>query len=189
MVTLIASALTTGCGVRRHSQPPPVPMAPGTFYKGPYSWGDAVQPAVPDGTVVLVKKGKALGAFILRNQRTDGRGPLIYDYCYRTDGRGEFNRCSLQGCVCGSKRIPAQYNAGPDFQVVVFGPFRIPWSANDNGKGWLYYPRRSGEKVAPGDLQICVTSESDMKRINATDSKWIYRGSPSDPGVTATLRK
>ena len=134
----------------------------------------AVEHLVSDGSIVLVKKGRAYGAFILHKQEVTST-QIEYDWYYRTDGNGTFrseDSDSLHAGTAVSDRIR-------------FGPFVIGSSQASAGKGYIYYERFLGCKVGPDDMRICVTREGDIQGIDATDSRWLYKASPTDQESTS----
>jgi len=151
---------------------------------GPKQCG--VRPPVSDGVVVLAKRGKSYGALIPRKQRLLPDS-LEYEWYYRSDGKGTFRlqeRGSFRQGV--GRGIPDRSKPG---LAIRFGPFFIGWSGHTDGEGFLYYDRCAGERVSPDDLRLCVTKETDIQRIDATDPKWLYKASPVDPGVRASRHK
>ncbi len=145
---------------------------------------------VPDGRVILVKKGNTLGALILRDQTVAGTGDSVrYNYYYRSDGKGAFSASEASRYKHGTGVVSKPESPPVRWLLIRFGPFAVRWSPHMTGSGWISYDHIRGERVAPGDLRISVTSETDINRVDAADSRWIYKGSPSDPGVTATARK
>jgi hypothetical protein len=133
----------------------------------------AVEPPVENGEIVLLTKGEAIGAVILTRQ-TMKPERVSYDWFYRTDGGGTFRSQDSQSIHCGQV-----HNA----TTVSFGPFSLSWSIHDSSSGFLYYEKFPGSIVAEDDIRICVTHELDLERIDAFDSRWLYKGSPSDVGV------
>lgn len=147
--------------------------------------GSSATPSVPDGRVVLVKKGAVFGALILRNQCMTDQEKGEYEWYYRTDGKGTFSRKERNSFRHGFGKVSGRDAPGPHNESITFGPFVVGWSGHMEGAGWLYYGRFPNEKIADDDVRICITSETSVEKVNATDSKWIYKGSPSDPGITA----
>jgi hypothetical protein len=152
-------------------------------YKSPgfaacsHIWGAGVSgiaPTLPvsDGEIILVKQGAAYGAIILRNQRADPKETVEYDWHYRTDGKGTF-RSAESGTLQSGKG---------EGSPVEFGPFSLRWSGYGPGKGFIYYSLPSGPS-GPDDLRICVTAETDIEAIDASDVRWVYTASPNHPAV------
>jgi hypothetical protein len=182
-----------------HGIPVPHPIvSPGEPYN------TAIAP-VPNGTIVLLKKGNTYGAFVPYNQQPSigvlpGRSlppptpfrlakppkPLRLEYAwyYRSDGKGTFRGAERGRFDSGYAKKPKQKEL-PPWYLIGFGPFSVGWEGVAEGYGWLYYPRFSNQKVMPGDQLMCVTKETDISKINATDPKWIYKGSPTDLGIHA----
>ena len=152
-----------------------------------HEWKGEVKDSVlvPNGVVVLVRKGDTYGAFILRRQTL----PIIhseknvqmesveYQWCYRSDGNSILDPdCESTKSGRGSGR------------KIEFGPFGIKWSIANKGLGYLYYGNipygllRDGNVLLFEPKSICVTSEKEMKGIDASDKKWIYRAVPHHLG-------
>ncbi len=132
----------------------------------------AIESPVPNGEVVLLVKGKAIGALILTTQSVTPER-VSYTWHYRTDGGGTFHAAEAGRFQSGQAK---------DATRISFGPFSVGWSAHDDHSGYLYYPRMPGEPVTADDVRICVTRERDLEQIDAFDPKWIFRASSSDPG-------
>lgn len=150
---------------------------------------------VPDGTVVLVRQDRTLGAFVLSEQR-EAPEACRYVWHYRTDGRGTFRASdsaaaqSGSGVAVGAAPSPVQPANTPSASIkcppgkpISFGPFFIGWSIATNGSGSVYYNRTRGDKVYASDTGICVTNAKDIEKIDALDHRWVYKRSPDDPGV------
>jgi hypothetical protein len=135
-----------------------------------------VEPPVEDGEVILLMKGDALGAVILTKQTMDPER-VSYDWCYRTDGNSTFRAQDAR-----------HYRSGhvSNATEISFGRFSVSWSGHDNGSGYLYYQHFPGQPVAGDDLRICVTHRRNLEQIDARDPRWLFKGSPSDPGVRLT---
>jgi hypothetical protein len=179
---LLASIVgTAGCSHSRGSSYQTLPN--GTRIHVVSETTNATQDAVRDGAVVLVKKGNCYGAFIPRGQHVRPEG-LAFGWYYRTDGKGVFT--AMASTAVRSGRGSGIVVKGEVGQFIRFGPFSVPWSAHGDGEGYLYYQHYEGEKVAPGDQMLCVTNETDIAKIDATDPKWVYKGAPTDPGMRVT---
>lgn len=139
--------------------------------------GSSAYPApIPDGHIVLVKEGKTYGAFILNNQQMD---PETTDFTWylRSDGKGTFytdDEAVSRGSASNAKN------------TINFETFQVEWSVRTNGSGYIYYPNSSGGIGASGPnsrpLLLCVTSETDITKIDATDPKWVFKGSSNEIG-------
>lgn len=129
--------------------------------------------ALPDGTLVLVKQGDVYGAFILRKQR---RSPakVVYQWWYRDDGRGDLDDGSA-AVVSGEDVCDLEENPSA---TISFGPFRVEWSENKFGRGFIYYKYKPGESVPPSDLRMRVTNKIRIDGIDAADPQWQYKGTP-----------
>lgn len=150
--------------------------------------GQYVVPPVPDGKIILLKKGKMLGALVLKNQTVFAGTHFRYSYYYRSDGRGTFTQHEPSKCANGVGTVEVPKGSGKEVPRVPikFGVFAVGWGPSEEGYGWLLYDHFDREAIGTDDLRICVTSETDISKIVATNQKWIYKGSPSDPGVTAS---
>jgi hypothetical protein len=148
---------------------------------------NSVSTKVHDGQIVLLRKGAGTyGAFIPKSQRMSPE-QVKFAWYYREDGKGTFPPSQA-----------GQYKTGtgvgvPDgsvpYMMARFGPFSLGWSGHEDGEGGLYYSHFGGETVAPDDVRICVTGETDIRKIDATDPKWIYKGSPTDPGIHGGIKR
>lgn len=108
-----------------------------------HAWRDGVASSTEPirRQVVLVRRQARLdapayiyGAFILDVQRAVAVEGIDYQWVLRTDGSGELdpaNTSVMRGSATNRNRVE-------------FGPFRIPWSAQGAGSGYLYYPRFAG---------------------------------------------
>jgi hypothetical protein len=126
---------------------------------------------VPSGVVVLARRqapgssDPVYGAFILTKQEHEP-DRVSYRWFLRSDGLGLVE--------------PAFSSSGHEEnqERVAFGPFRIGWSAAGGGAGYLYYARYAHEAPGPSDTYLCVTSETDVARLDTAAAKWRYRFSP-----------
>jgi len=149
-------------------------------YKSPrfagcsHQWSDgihmAVPNAVPDGVVVLVRQDQSYGAFILKDQNTVPE-TTNYSWYYRPFGKGPLDPSS-----------PSVQHGEGRGSPIEFGPFSVSWSGASPGRGWLYYKCAPGAPISRADLHLCVTSETDIKKVDPADPKWVYKASVSDPG-------
>lgn len=126
--------------------------------------GRAIPQFIKDGEVVLVRKGKAYGGFILKNQQPS-KG-AAFEWIYREDGISDFSR---RGAIKGTDVIKG------DPGLISFGPFSVRWSYRTEGESYLYYPDpKLNPRGIPNRLFIAVTHEKDFN-LNAADSKWNYK--------------
>jgi len=132
----------------------------------------AMEPPVVSGEIVLLAKGKTVGALILTKQSTQPER-VSYEWRYRTDGKGTFRAAEAGRYRSGTVR---------EGKEVAFGPFSVTWSGRDDTSGYLYYPRFFEETMRADDLRICMTGERDWEKVDAFDPKWAFRASPSDRG-------
>jgi len=140
---------------------------------------------VPDGFVILVRRGNTFGCFIPRNQRKKGES-LEYDWYYRTDALGKFS--TVDPDVHQGHSFAGPYIRGQGLVTVNFGPFKIEWSSDDPGWGWLYYGDYLGrETIAADDLRICSTDCKSVEFIDARSAEWIYKAYVRDPGLAGNV--
>lgn len=155
------------------------------FAACPHVWENGIspfaEPPIRDGRIILVKRGRALGALILRNQRRQPEHTDFEWYC-RTDGKGTFRKrdAGLFRTGYGSS------SGNPPLHQLVFRPFSVVWSPTKAGEGVVSYPRYAGAVARTGDTLICPTDETDITKIDATDRKWLYKSSIGDPGRIGT---
>jgi len=153
----------------------------------PHDWRKGISSAhpspVPDGTVVLVKRGGAYGALVLEGQTTtriEGQTVTpegtMFRWWFRTDGDGHLD-AGPPWVKSGAGGFDAKSNPGTE---LVFGPFTVRWSANMDGWGWIYYAVAPGKPVPAGAALICVTELKDIAGLDASDPRWRYKGAPID---------
>ncbi len=143
-----------------------------------HQWKDgvyeAVEDRVADGEIVLVKKGIVYGAFIVWNKSVGhdpGTEEVEYKWWYRVDGKGTFTEAESRSFRSGT---------GKGRSTIEFGPFSIMWSSRGPGQSSIYYDHFAGDMISRKSLRICVTNETNIETINATDEKWVYKASPID---------
>jgi hypothetical protein len=127
----------------------------------------------------LVKTTGCLGAFIPTTQTI---ASIKYIWYYRTDGSGIF--------TVGDAAV--QHGEGefargtvPPVAKIGFGPFKFGWSEGDLGTGWLYYNTTALSPLPPDGARLCLTTETDITKIDATDRKWTYKAFAGDDGEPA----
>ena len=137
-----------------------------------HDWQTGISSAVNarDGQIILLRKDGIYGALVLKGQN-DYR-TLRYAWYYRDDSGGRFAESTSSGVKKG------EGSGAP----ISFGPFTVAWSENRNGWGWLYYECAPGGLPAQGITGMCLTEETDIGNVDATDPKWKYKVSPTDPG-------
>jgi hypothetical protein len=138
---------------------------------------------IPDGFVILVRRGNTFGCFIPRNQNKKGES-VEYDWYFRTDGRGRFDPEDPQ--VNSGHSFAGPYVPGIGHSVVIeFGPFSIPWSGHAPGWGYVYYDYNPDppDRTAPDVLRISSTDIKSLDLINARDRRWIYKSHRTDVGL------
>jgi hypothetical protein len=141
LLALFLASAAAGCKPRSNAHPTPV----------------------PDGTVVLFRRGTEYGAAILQNQ-TMSPETIGYRWFLRKDGRGIFDTNAV-GVTSGTVT-----NA----TGIQFGNFSAQWSINRDGWGWFYYPQERAT-VATNRWFMCITSETNIAGLDAAASKWRYR--------------
>lgn len=140
----------------------------------------AVQPPVRDGQTVLLRKGRAYGRLIIKQQRMDPE-TISYEWFYRTDGNGLLS--SGQHSVRSGKSTALYKDPSAPYARIKFGPFSVGWSGRSDGEGYLYYDRFSGEQLHKDDLLICVVPTANKLVVDASDRRLNYRASPTDSGI------
>ncbi len=131
---------------------------------------------VANGTIVLLKRGKEVGAFILKNQKAEPER-TDFDWYYRCDGKGTFSTndsAVMSGFVTNAS--PVARSLDP-FVHVTFASFSAGWSANTDGLGWVYFSRDATD-FKSADFLMCVTTETNLAHVNANDRRWDYRARP-----------
>ncbi len=127
-----------------------------------------------DGKIVLLKKGIVYGAVIVWN-RSVGHSlrtqEFEYKWWYRDDGKGTFREAES-----GTFRSGTGKGGSP----IEFGPFSIMFWSGGPGKSFIYYDHFAGDMISAKSLRICVTNETNIETIDATDEKWVYKSSPID---------
>jgi len=150
----------------------------------------AVTTPIRNGQIVLLRKGsRNYGAFIPTSQHMVPE-KLEFRWYYRTDGKGTFKPNEAAHFEsgtggCGSDSSVPYSDTITIINVAQFGPFSLGWSGIDDRQGYIYYGDFEHEAVSPNDELICVTEETDITRIDATSPRWVYKGSPTDPGIRA----
>ncbi len=130
---------------------------------------------LPDGTLVLVKRGETCGAFVLSYQTTTPE-KARYRWWFRTDGGTRLDAGS-PAVTSGASECDVESDPGAR---ITFGPFRVDWSGNTQGFGYIYHSKAPGERVTAGTVLICVTDAKVIAGINTADPKWRFKGSPAD---------
>ncbi len=126
---------------------------------------------VPMNTIVLVRKKELYGAFILR--RGKNYQNKDFEWYYRTDGKGLFDP--------SDPAVKSGKSSGP----VTFGQFFVFKSCYNPTKDSVHYPQTPEWPLPPpaDELRLCVTNETSVLDIDATNAKWVYKASSVDPGV------
>lgn len=137
------------------------------FYQAPGS----LPVAVKEGQVVLMKRGKAWGAYQLFDlQAGDGRKARV-KWVYRTDGESVL---AQDGAVSGEFVI--------DDLPHEFGPFTIRWSSGGGGEAHIYYPDPQGDMLGDPERQfVAITDRQSVAGLDAADSRWQYKAAFVDP--------
>jgi hypothetical protein len=127
---------------------------------------------VADGSIVILKQGSTVGAFILENQT---QSPELTDYRWflRSDGKTTFDpkdSAVLTGVVRSASDIK-------------FGPFKVEWSTAGNGLGYVYYPIDYISVFhhviqTRGSFEMAIPSARDIKDIDASSEKLAFRRIP-----------
>ena len=109
-----------------------------------------------------------MGAFVLYDQ-TDTPENTSFKWFARSDGGGTFLKSNP--LVSSGSQV--------DQTSIRFSVFSIDWSINETGKGWVYFSKIPTDLKAPARFEMCVTSETDITKIDANDPKWKFRERPS----------
>lgn len=142
---------------------------------------------IADKNIVLLKQGNAYGALIFNNQA--GYNPVNGEnfdctFYYRDDGQGTFNNKDIN-VHCKEFHFSKDHK----YDTLTFGPFNVRYYTHFCGIGVIIYEYGSRvpiSEIKPDALRICITDERDISKIDATDTKWIYKASPVDwEGVRA----
>ena len=149
------------------------------FAHGEHAWRDGISSAVPGpvptGVIVLVRRVPpesqqvSYGAFILTSQTLDPEG-VSYRWYLRSDGSG--------GLDPNDSAVRSGEERGQD--DVKFGPFKISWSGSAEGAGFIYYENFAHMPADRSTTYLCVTAERDLSKIDAADTKWLYKFSPAE---------
>jgi hypothetical protein len=149
---------------------------------------------VPDGFIILVRRGDTFGCFIPRNQGAKGES-LEYDWYYRSDGKGSLNPDDPN--VHSGHAFAGPYVLGAGLVRVTFGPFDMELSGSDPGWGYVYYQHRNSAKKSDGTrdyetlsddhLRFCSTDAKSVVLVDARDARWIYRAYNGDEGVPGNV--
>jgi hypothetical protein len=144
--------------------------------------GERGSEVVRNGQVVLVQKGKALGAFVTEGYGVhNGKDVLQYRWYYRADGQGRFDAADanvFSGTSIATRGAPTRDRRIGDI-FITFGPFEIKWGrVNKKHWGWVSYNRES-------TMRLCITDESRLDRLNALDPAWRYKLTGYDRGAAA----
>lgn len=137
---------------------------------------------IKDGQILLLKQGSSAYGLLVPKRQSPAPEGLTYTWYYRTDGGGTFKRADRNHYRTGSG-VGVHVTPGPPWLTAKFGPFAIGWSAAEDKVGYLYYARPEGEAVSPSDVRICVTNETNVQKVDAASPRWLYKGSPDDPGI------
>jgi hypothetical protein len=141
---------------------------------------------IPDGFVILVRRGNLFGCFIPRKQHQRGES-LEYDWYYRTDGLGRFD--TDQSSVKHGHSFAGPYKPGSGQLVTIkFGPFAVEWSGHGPDWGFLYYDDDICVDPVPTDqLRICATNHKSVEFLDGKSNEWIYKAYLVDPGVPGNI--
>lgn len=116
---------------------------------------------ISTGRVVLVRRGRTYGAFIILKQ-TKQPEAVSYVWCLGSAADGDLGRPDVR-----------QFrNLGRS--SIRFAPFALAWSYRTHQSGWLY--------PAAG-TSVCVTEETSWNGIDAAAPKWRYRTYNEEGGL------
>lgn len=152
-----------------------------------FGGGSSSAGLVRNKRIVLLRKGpNCYGAFIPTSQHIMP-DKLKYRWYYRTDGKGTFKRSEAAEYKSGSG-VGVDDSHVP-WLMARFGELGVGWSCHQVGEGHVYYSKFSNDPVSLDDERICITKETNIEKIDATDPKWVYKASPADPGIRANGEK
>lgn len=129
---------------------------------------------IPNGRVVLARKGRAVGAFIPLEQTVTPER-MLFRWWYREDGQGILDSTADLVTTGTNVCFPGESNEGG----IRFGPFAIGWSGCADGKGFVYFDYAHPDVVPEAALRLCVTDVTEVKGVNASDPRWDFRSTPS----------
>lgn len=147
----------------------------------------AADPAGLKSVILLRKGSRNYGVLIPLAFQGDDFETISYRWYYRTDGKGTFKRSDAARYKSGTGVV--KYEGEFPWYTGRFGPFELGWSGRGNKSGWIYYPRLDERKASSDKVRICITEEKNLEKINATDRKWVYKGSVDDLGIRANGKK
>jgi hypothetical protein len=129
--------------------------------------------SVAPGAVFVLRRGTACGAFKILEQgylgeRGHEREEIAYSWRYRDDGANQ---------LAEGQDVHSGKGQGP---AVLFGPFRLQWSAAELGRGYLYYNRKHDQAIEPDDVRVAVTGLHTLDGISCDDSRWAFRAASND---------
>lgn len=137
-----------------------------------HGYRDKSAVTVRDGQVVLVQKGRTLGAFV--TEANNGNA-VRYRWYYRSDGKGELDPRD-ENVTTGTSTAIRQDNRSPS---IAFGPFQIEWTRASSHWGWILYDRKS-------TMRLCITNERHLRGLDALDPTWRYKLNGFDKGAPAS---
>jgi len=141
---------------------------------------NAFSSSVKQGQVVLVRKGKAYGAYRILDIEGWSPSTARISWVYRTDG----------GSLLSGDGVVSGESVFDDFPHE-FGPFWLLWSRRDflPGSGRLsvsqaciYYPDPAGKLLGNPQRQfIAISDRTSFADLDGADAKWRYKASFVDP--------
>lgn len=118
---------------------------------------------VADGKLVLVRRGKAYGGFIIE-RRLSSPDRAEYSWWYRADGGGGLSRSGVHTGT-GACRFP---------ELIEFGPFELTWSCGVDSSA-VGYGDAPGKAAVDRELAICATDLDGITGVDAAAPHWQYR--------------
>ncbi len=118
---------------------------------------------VHDGSLSIVRSEEMVGAFVVKNQRLNPERAEYEWLLYKKSENGELLEIDRGRGTTGDTKvwILPLITQNP----IEFGPFKIYWSGNTNGRGFLYF------SYYPRDIEIsyCIQNSGDLSNIQ----QWI----------------
>lgn len=134
----------------------------------------AVHPnSIPEMALVLVREGGAIGAFMPIVQKMNPES-VQYRWWFRDDGETRLDLAS-NSVNSGTNTFDASAGSASGIE---FGPFKIGWSGQQDGRGWLYYDHAHRSAVPADGLLMCVTSVTNLQSFDFSDDAWRFFGAP-----------
>lgn len=112
---------------------------------------------IKDGQIIIVRQGEREAAFILGNQKASGSFDL--NWFVLTNSAATPN--STRAVVASGTRENVFETNG--WAKIEFDVFVVPWSAQSDGKGWIYYGSHPCGPKENWETLMAVTDGYDLK--------------------------